>query len=827
MATAPHPDTSPHHPRLYPGAGMKQSLVTRWDWPRAPLVGRQREIATVRALLVRSDVSLLTLTGPGGVGKTRLALSTAANLRESFPGGVAFVPLDAITDPDLVDSAVAQVLGVRETGDAPLRSLLASSIGDKRFLLILDNFEQVVDAAGFVADLLHACRHLKILVTSRTLLRVSGERAVAVPPLSLPRIGERSSTEAVGQYEAVRLFVERARAIRPEFVLTEENSGAVVEICRRLDGLPLAIEFAAARVGLLPPPALLARLERRLPLLASGPRDAPTRQRTLRDAIAWSVDLLTLDEQRLFRRLAVFIDGSTLDAAEWLMGDGVEAPRGRDDVSPGGSVLEGVSSLIDQSLLRSETGADGETRFAMLETVREFALDRLEEAGEVDTMRRRHAAWCLALLAELGPSLWSPDQVSPLQAPWLDRVEAEYGNLRAALAWLTEKATSEPDAAEAVLQMAGALWPFWRIRARLSEGRAWMERVMAGRGVGAIPAQVLLGAGVLAWAQGDYVEALPLLQRALDGFREEHNMDGVGRSLLALGRLAWDEDDADRAEAAFAEALDLFQGPESHTGAALARHGLALVAYRRGEDRRTATLFTEALAEWNGLGHVWGLAGCVPGHLADLDRRLGQERAAAAKYRESLDLHRSQGDWENVAWNLIGLAAVSTRTEPEKAARLLGAAARLKEPPAAPFGPDERMDYERAAAEARSILGDAAFTTALEAGRTRPEAVVAEVLVERPAPAAPGSSPVAALLGGTDVGLTLRELEVLRLMAEGLSNRAIADALFIDVGTAKVHVGSILAKLGLPSRAAAAAYVHRHGLLTDASRSSPAADRPR
>ncbi|MDP9363663.1 MAG: LuxR C-terminal-related transcriptional regulator [Chloroflexota bacterium] len=629
-----------------------------------------------------------------------------------------------------------------------------------------------------------------------------------MPSLTLPDAGARASVAAVAGSEAVRLFVARAQAVDPSFALTDAEAVTVAELCRRVDGLPLAIELAAAWAHILPPAALLARLERRLPLLTGGARDLPARQQTMRDAIAWSHDLLTPEEQVLFRRLAVFAGGFGIEAVE-----AVAEAEGA-GVTVLGNLFRGVAALVDKSLIGREGGQDEAPRFRMLETVREFALERLEESGEAEAVHRRHAAFFLALAEEAEPALWGPDP-----QPWLDRLQADHDNLRTALTWTTEGA--EP---EWGLLLAGALWPFWRLRFFPGEGRRWLERALAQCGEApSLPrANALLGVGTLAWAQSDFARAESALAEAVLIYQALGDPLGTGRVCLALGRVRWERGDIDGAATCFEEALGRFRGRDDGPWLAHGLHNLALVAQQRGEYDRAEALFGEALARWRAAGFRMGLSCCVPAHLGDVARARGDLGRAAALYQDGLATCHEQADTENVRWILIGLATIAMEwREPARAARLLGAAEALNLSLDAPLLATERADFDRTAAAVRGLLGDSEFELQAAAGRVTPlDGVIAEERAlalgagHRPHPG-PGTRP-----DGRS-GLTARELEVLRLVASGRSDRQIADALFLSPRTVHHHVASLLAKLGGGNRAAAVAIARARGLLPPDSASAP------
>jgi non-specific serine/threonine protein kinase len=735
---------------------------------------------------------LLTLTGTGGTGKTRLALALAANLLDSFMDGIWFVDLSAITDPFLVTPAIAQVLGVREAGQQALLETLKQAVRDRQLLLVLDNFEQVVTAAAEVAELLAVAPGLKLLVTSRTPLHISGEHEFPVPPLGLPDPTQPATSEGLSQYEAVALFIQRAEAARPDFQVTNQNAPAVAEVCARLDGLPLAIELAAARIKLLPPQALLSRLSNRLQLLTGGARDRPARQQTLRGTIDWSYSLLDGGEQVLFRRLAVFVGGCTVEAAE-----AVCTPDGR----PGLDVLEGLGSLVDKSLLQQGTGPDSQPRFRMLETIREYALERLVGSGERDEIHRRHAEHYLVLAEAAEPELRGQHQ-----ALWLERLSREHDNLRGALGWALDRGD-----AELALRLSGPLWRFWEIR-HPSEGQRWLERALAdSAGVAAaVRAKALNAAGNLAMRRFDDEQAAALHTACLALRRELGDQRGVAASLSNLGVVLWHQGKPAAARTLYEESLAAWRELGDAWSVAVLLNNLANALVDLGDTGAAGAMYDESLGLFRELGDRAYVAG-VLNNLGKWAREQGDYARAAALSRESLVLRWELGDRPGVAVSLDNLAVVAQRRgQGQRAARLWGAAEVLREVLGFPLPPEDRAVHQRAVAAARAQLGEEACATAWAEGRALPlEQAIADALAPEAPPAARTGGAAAARPAGP---LTRREHEVAVLLAQGLTNRQIAQELVISESTAGIHVEHILAKLGFHSRAQVAAWVAEQGL---------------
>jgi predicted ATPase/DNA-binding CsgD family transcriptional regulator/tetratricopeptide (TPR) repeat protein len=780
--------------------------------PLTSFVGRERVVATLIDMLLRADVRLLTLTGPGGVGKTRLALQVASALAARFPDGVGFVGLAPLATPDLVVPAVAQVLGVRDSGREPLTERIIAFLGDKHLLLVFDNFEHLIEAAPFVTDVLASCPGVTALVTSRARLHLSGEFEHVISPLALAGSGDVTGADAAVP-EAVRLFVERTRAVREDFVLTPENVATVAAICRRLDGLPLAIELAAARGKVLPPAALLARLATRLRLLTDGGRDLPARQRTMRATIAWSYDLLSPEEQVLFRRLGVFVGGCTLEAAEWVSGrDGrrdagggrmtdIHRPSTSSPLHPitaSPSALDLVSSLVDKSLLQVNDGPGGEPRYALLETVREFALERLAESGEETTIRVNHAAWFLAVAEQTEIATWG----GPEHAHWLDQIEAELSNLRGALGWLEENGEIE-----ATLRLAGSLVGLWFHRSHRTEGHAWLQRALAR--ADEVPTVGRAKALVALTKLGMFLGSDEAAAHAAESVAVWTELGDAWRAAdarLALGMVLHYQDDYERAAPLLEEVAAELDALGEPLRAAIARLNLGVAALEHGDGTRAEALLEDVLALFHRGGYQWA----VPTTLLSLGQAAvnrGDAAAAAAYYAESLAL---AGNQEDLVSALVKTANLAAGRRALVATRLFGAAAALAETVGYPLRPVEQVRCQDAAAGARAALGDATFEAAWAAGQTlTAEQAVAEaaaMLDAMRAPAAPGAA------AGNAFGLTPRERQVLRLLAEGHSNQVIADALFVSPRTVKNHVASILAKLGVGSRAAAVAHALRQGL---------------
>ncbi len=831
--------------------------------PLTPLVGREQEIAAVCALLWRPEVRLVTLTGTGGVGKTRLALGVAAAVNADFADGICFVALAPLIDPGLVLSTIAQALGVQEQGSRPLLEGLQDHLREKQLLLLLDNFEQVVSAAPVVAELLVAAPRLRVLVTSRTSLHLSGEHEFVVPPLALPDLRNLPPPDRLLQYGAIRLFVARAQAAHSAFVMTGENATAIAAICQQLDGLPLAIELAAGRSKLFTPQALLSRLRNRLKLLVGGAQDLPLRQQTLRGTIAWSYDLLGQDEKALFRRLAVFVGGCTLEAAEAVC-------TAQGDLLI--DVLEAVAALVDKSLLRQETQADGQPRLLMLETIREYALERLAASGEAEAVQRQHAIFFLRFSEEAEPKIRGAEHFL-----WRTRLEVEHDNLRAALRW-----TLESQEAEMGMQLAFSLVAFWRASNQDREGRNWCEQVLAQPGTSArtaARAMALLAAGAMTMFQGDLPQAQLLLEESIaigrevgraakrtlalalallaygallqgnlgaarelaeEGvrlFREVGEAWGTALALNHLGRATLELGDPVAARPLLEESAALFRAGNMQR-LAMPLNTLGRVALRQGDDTGARAYCEEALAVARATGDELFIAEALA-QLGTVALHVGDSGQATELYQQSLTLIWTRGYRECIAEDLAGLAATASLLgQPERAARLFGAVEALREVSGIRLSPLPRADYDRAVEGIRAHLDEATFAQAWEKGRAMPlEQAIAEALATQDEPPTgtkfpqvneeetssvvpPGTplsqspralSPRRALKQHFG-GLTSRECEVACLVAQGKSNRAIADELVVGVSTVEAHITHIFTKLGFSSRAQIAAWAVDKGL---------------